>query len=297
MKRLIIKIALLILPFGFLGLLGFEIISSFLNKDSLYTIDSNTHILILGDSHPECALNDSIIERSKNLAQSADTYFYIYYKLKKIIEANPTIDTVILGFPGNLFIPERDNWIYGEEYLGNKYPKYCHLIAIEDQVFLFFKNPRAFIIAFKDAMKTDYGFLFSTIQKVYNELNWGGYLYLVRDDIPKILNEQDKDITRPFYSKSISKLNYKNLNKIIDFCANHNKTIILLNVPIHKMSPRDQTLDLANFVKSDFGSVTFWDYSDYKLEDEEFGDLTHLNYKGAEKFSSIINLIINKASN
>jgi hypothetical protein len=129
---------------------------------------------------------------------------------------------------------------------------------------------------------------------LYNKLNWGGYLFLVRDEIPKINKEQNRALLTPINSKSISKINYKYLKKCLDFCTHKNKTIILLSSPLHQLCPRDSGIDLTTLVKNDFGKIPFWDYSNYPLENDEFGDLSHLNHKGAMKFSSLINQVINK---
>jgi len=53
-------------------------------------------------------------------------------------------------------------------------------------------------------------------------------------------------------------------------------------------------IELINLIKSDFSDILFWDYSDYKLEDYEFLDLDHLNNRGANKFSRVINSRLNK---
>ena len=45
------------------------------------------NILILGDSHTENAINDSIFSNSLNYSASADAYIFSYVKLKAILNS------------------------------------------------------------------------------------------------------------------------------------------------------------------------------------------------------------------
>ena len=52
--------------------------------------------IVLGHSHPECALNDSLVPGLANFSNSGEAYFYAYYKLKKILDQNKNIKTVFI---------------------------------------------------------------------------------------------------------------------------------------------------------------------------------------------------------
>jgi hypothetical protein len=80
--------------------LGLKLI---LNHNTDYYLGKDKTTLIIGDSHIEADLNDSIISNSVNLAVGGSPVYFNYIKLKKILEHNNQIKTVILGYsPINL---------------------------------------------------------------------------------------------------------------------------------------------------------------------------------------------------
>lgn len=74
-----------------------------------------TDTLAIGASDIEFSLNSEIIKNSCNVACPAENYFYSYYKLRFILQGNPQIKTVILGFgyPGLTQASGRD--LYGSK--------------------------------------------------------------------------------------------------------------------------------------------------------------------------------------
>jgi len=238
-----------------------------------------------------------LINHAINLASSADAYFYTYYKLRKLAEANPDIHTVLLGYIDDFFLKDGDEYTYGEEYMGNKHPKYCQLISVKDKLFLFFKRPGVFLIATRDAIKQDYILIFKKPGKSYFTLNWGGYLYLTRDKLPKnlaLLTGPDIPDKRSGLS-SISPLNIRYLKMIADYCNSKKINLIIFRPPLHKFCVRNDE-EFANLLKNDIKNVGYLYYSNFSMEDSDYGDLSHLNYKGARKFSNIISLKLNNDS-
>src|SRR5665648_322688 len=292
MKKFFKKIAFFLLSVIAFLIVDEVFINNRLNNNELYKIDRSIDVLILGNSHPECSLNDSLINHSINFSQSAECYFYTYYKLKKLVEANPHIKTVILEYTNTVFRKEMDNWLFGEQYLGSKYPKYSQLISIKDNSLLFYKNPGPYLIAYKDALKAKGSFLLRRNKCVYNELDWGGYSYLVRDKIQQIKNDIQKSNIQKLNpdEKLTSTLNISNLKKIADLCKANNLKLILFRSPLHPLYVKDFETELTNLLKSDLHDIPFWDYSNYQLDDFEFADLEHLNHFGAKRFSKVINL-------
>jgi hypothetical protein len=293
MGKLLLKLSYLIVILGLIPV-G---INHYLRKNSYYKFDESVNTLFLGDSHVECAINDSLIENSINLASSADAYFYTYYKLRKLVEANPAIHTVLLGYIDDFFLKAGDEYTFGEEYMGNKYPKYCQLIPLKDKLFLFFKRPGVFLIATRDAIKQNYILLFKKPERLYLSLNWGGYLYLTRDKLPKNIETFSGSgiVGKRPGLPSISKLNIRYLKMIADYCSSKKINLILFRPPLHKFCVRNDE-EFTFLVKNDLKNAGYLDYSDFPMEDSDFGDLSHLNYKGARKFSGIINVKLNNNS-
>lgn len=76
-------------------------------------LPNNENIVFLGNSHIECAVNDSIVKNSFNFARSGDNLEHTYLKLKLIKQFNRQIDTVIIGYDDVLMGPGvRDSLTY-----------------------------------------------------------------------------------------------------------------------------------------------------------------------------------------
>ena len=87
------------------------------------------------------------------------------------------------------------------------------------------------------------------------------------------------------------------LRGIVKYCQSNNIKLILFRSPIHKLYPKVDELELRKLLLSDFKNNQFWDYSDYPLKDEEYGDLDHINAKGAKIISKVVNIRLNHKNN
>ncbi len=97
MSKFILKISIFIFSL-FLALLAFVLINRYFGD---FKSKKEFHIIILGHSHSECAYNDSLISGVANFSQSGESYFYTFFKTKKLIEQNPNINTVLIEFSNN----------------------------------------------------------------------------------------------------------------------------------------------------------------------------------------------------
>lgn len=68
------------------------------NRVDSMRIPQNSNLVFLGNSHIECAINDSIVKNCFNFARSGDNLEHTYLKLKLIKQFNVQIDTVIIGY-------------------------------------------------------------------------------------------------------------------------------------------------------------------------------------------------------
>lgn len=123
------------------------------NKHVVVKIKPNTKHVIVGHSHPECAYNDSLIFGFQNISSSAESYFYSYQKLKKVIEQNPQIETVWLEYTNNNINKDMNNWIWDDKYINQKYPIYSVVLSNDEKLFLVGKNPLGFFSALSLSIK------------------------------------------------------------------------------------------------------------------------------------------------
>lgn len=97
MKKFIIKtISFLAIPlFSVLVLL--IIYDEILQSDS-YQFKTDKSTIFAGDSHIGQGIDDQQFENAVNISTNSESYIYTYYKLINIIEANPSIEAIYLGF-------------------------------------------------------------------------------------------------------------------------------------------------------------------------------------------------------
>lgn len=243
----------------------------------------------MGHSHAQCAYNDDLIEGTENLAQAGEAYFYTYIKMKKILEENDRIEAVFLEYSNNQINTNMREWTLGDEYLYNKYPKYASFMSFNELWFLFSGNFKAVINAQSKTLFKNLKFILKGEKDIVLGMNWGGYLKLKRDDAAK--DAEQLNIATPQDGLPVSQLNIFYLEKIIQLASLENIKLILVRSPLHeKYQELKNEPQFQEIRKTKFTDIPFLDFKNYTLKDSEFGDLEHLNYKGANKFSLFFNI-------
>jgi hypothetical protein len=262
--------------------------------ENCYIIDKSKDILILGDSNTECAINDSIVSKSVNISQSADAYFYSFVKLRKFLKINPGIKTVILGINEKSLYNE--NWFKSNEYIRSKSNSYFRLMNLNDfRALLDAGGIEAFINLAEASFHNFFRVL--TIQESdYKDMKIGGYQYLKRDKLDETIKRYEKYNKQNNIIREYSKNQIEYLLKIVNLCKEYKVKLILLSTPTYMYCTNENDFyKLNRFLKKNIGDdIDYWDYSNYSLPDCCYGDINHLNYKGAEIFSKKLNGDIKK---
>lgn len=285
MKRFIkltIAFSLVFLTVLFLIIESSEII---IKNNANFKLKPQTKYLVLGHSHPECAFNDSLIKNLKNLAQTGESYYYTYFKTIKVLEQNPSIEIVFIEFTNNQIYELMNNWIWGNMYMDYRYPKYSPFMSLSDKFILIKNNPSGFINASSLAFEQN----FKRIRKQnFNYSNWiGGYLFLKRYKTDSLLKSSKWIDYKQKQNIKLSELNLKYLTKIIDLCEQNNRKVILIRSPLHSKSESYASENIYQQIRAThFSSNEFLDFSKFPSNNSEFGDLEHLNFRGAKVFSN-----------
>ena len=96
MKSFIYKTILFIsISILFISLFFFAI-HKVIKKKSNFTLKVPVKNVVFGHSHPSYAFNDSLISDFKNLADSRQSYFYSYLKIRNVLPQNNSIKTVFI---------------------------------------------------------------------------------------------------------------------------------------------------------------------------------------------------------
>lgn len=253
----------------------------------------HTKTLIIGDSHTECAINDNLFS-SFNLSNSADAYIYSFIKLK-YIDKFANLDTVILSYrPQNLIKVDDDRWLKDKRILTTKLSYLAPMCELDEFVYLYNINRIAVIQSYVKSslvlLKTTIKTIFNMVQ--FNDYSIGGYKYLVRNKLEEALRLTK---TNKFTKLSLSKYQNDYLKKILKYCNDKNITIILLEPPTYL-----DNKDIRTFTKNKFNEYKkeydfiYLNHSNYRLMEEEYGDIGHLNYLGAKTYSEYLNKLFKK---
>lgn len=113
-------------------------------------------------------------------------------------------------------------------------------------------------------------------------------IFLNRDKINEDIKQFSKE--SKYYERAIFQIHY--LRKIVDLCKQKSVRLILINTPKNEYYLNKLNVSLIrdwNNVPQNHQNITILDFSTFSILDSCFGDLTHLNYKGARIFSNYLN--------
>lgn len=254
-----------------------------------FSIPKEKKYIIFGHSHPECAFNDDILIDHKNLSKSGETYFYTYQKVKQVL-SNNNVNAIFIEYTNRLITKTMDDWTWGYERMNGFFPWHSPFMEKDDMWLLYKNNQQDFPKVISTSTRNNLTRILSldfTIGQRY-----GGYTKLKLNKVAELIKNRNSVIKDTLNEReiSINSLNY--LEKIIDYCSINNVKVYLIRSPQHKYYQRENEQELLNLKNERFESIDFLDFDKFPLDDNEFGDFGHLNYRGAEVFSLWFNELI-----
>ena len=263
------------------------------DKESKFYIQHGSKIVLFGHSHPECAFNDSLISNFKNLSHSSEPYFYTYQKIKKVLSQNPQIETVLIEYSNNQIDEKMNDWTWGYKYMSNMFPQYVSFMDKSDIDLLIENNPKDFMNCMSISTRKNLIRLFTWNYNFSDGM--GGYLRI--DKLRKATNDAEKGAVNNNIGNSstnISSVNINYLQKIIAYCHTQHKKVFLIRSPLHKKYEYlKNEKDFTRIRNEKFSDIEFLDINKFPLNDDDFADYGHLNYKGSTKFSKWFNTMVN----
>ena len=267
-----------IIVFTYLNILKIiEIPPYILTTSSMHKESS---IYILGNSHPECAINDQLLpSKFINVSQSGEPLFYSVIKARKLIDAKNQIDTIIIGFTNNSLNTVK--WVLGNDRLMENYSNNFAKMNIEEHLFLLENNPLK-------ALKTVFSL---SPRKIHfsAKIITGSYRNLKRNKLGSFNKKKvPKENVLQKTMKSIELVGFKNLLLLIK--KNPNTLFIITRMPLHRtyegLSNEIEFQKCVNRMKL-LKNCRYIDFLSCPLEDKCFSDAEHLNFFGAKVFSPI----------
>jgi hypothetical protein len=301
MKRFVVQIvkflAFLLAPVLVVVLGNFVIV----NQNSFWKLPNNEEAVVLGHSHPECAFNDSLIPNLINLSLSAETYFYTYIKLKKLIESNDQLKTVFIEFGTNNVQKTMDTWTWGDKYISYNLPKYFSIIDRPEMKLLSGKNLKPVLSTPPQSYAREIGFNYYNLilqdnSVISNKRRYGGYLHLTQMKTDTLIKlRQSRSQRNNNRVLQVSETNMRYLKKILTLCEDNGIKVFLVRSPVHSMYTKPEAEELFNEVLvNQFPNAVLLDFKEFPLANNQFADFGHLNYKGAEIFSRWFAALISK---
>jgi len=298
MKSFIVKLTLFIVLTGSIvaGLILLSDLAIKQRKQQLLQISEDINMVFTGDSKVESAVDDNLIANAINIAQSGEAYLYSYVKIRSLIECNDQIKIIFIGFsPENFLMETEEKWLFGDISVIEKIKSYNYLLNYSDKSLIIKHNSEAYLKGLTKSIFRNILSYFKTFSsKDINgrPINFGGYSHLERDKLQqdiKIMNLNKENS----FEKSLIQERY--LRMISELCRQKSVKLILLNTPRYKyynMNINEQVWQNWLSVRNSLPGDSLMDFSTFSLPDSCFGDLSHLNYKGAELFSQYLNELL-----
>ena len=247
---------------------------------------SDATILVMGNSRIQYGFDDHQVPYTWNVGLNADNYNIIYWKLKTLHQYNPQIKKVLIEVDNATLF----GYFHGVEY--KLHPYYWDVMNTEDWLDLIIEDRTILLYPF-DWMKILFP-LKSLISPIaFQDLGIGSYTCLQRDKLQEDLDIENQ--TRKKRKESISNkslvddFQLKYLNKIVEYCHSHNICVEFINMPSYPIeSIKHSNLRLSKFVKRTFPNIPFHNYELMELPDSCYGDISHLNYRGANTIAPIL---------
>lgn len=261
-----------------------------IRSQASFKIDENISQVIIGHSHSECSVDDSILKNSINLSSSGESYFYNYQKLKKVIGDNKQINTVFIEFANSQVDSVMDDWTWGYEKMSYYLQYHSPFMDAEDFNVLLKHNSTDLLSCSSIATRKLIYRILTGDYYLADEI--GGYANAKLSKVDEMIanNEFNRTISE---SHSLSEINIEYLRKMINFCKANNIKVFLLRSPQHPLYA-----DLINepvyqdVVKTQLSDVDLLDFDAMDFPNSNYLDLHHLNYKGATKFTTLLNDLI-----
>ncbi len=246
------------------------------------SIDPGTTTLVIGDSHTELAVNDSLLPNTLNISTPAEGYIFTYLKLKQIIQNNSNVRSIMLGVSYHNFSSFYDKYIFEEEPYA-LISQYISLMGYRDLLMFFRKSPSIANISaiFRNSIEN-----LTAYEK--NKFPYIGGFHIIENDDDLTEDRIIKRIKSQYYLNDqplpISEINTLYLKKIVEFCRGKNINLTFLNTPLfadYYAKVPDNMINEYKRVVKDLG-VAEISFEGLDLPADCFlPDGDHLNYRGA----------------
>lgn len=250
-----------------------------------YHLGEDVRTLIIGNSHPQCAINDSLFGHCRNLSRAGEPFFYAQFKLEKILKDNPQINQIVLEISDKEFKHQMEDWIFRPAVVENAVKAYWAYWPLWFHVDMFSKVG---VDYFKFLLLGQKKYFLSLIQMdvpFFESLSWGGYRDSnVKIDLKKNKSTISKNVTQCDSLFNPMKGNIMALEHIQALTHSNHCRLSFIRCPVHESLHDCYERDFRNLIIEKM-KIPVIDFRNLKLEDDCFADEEHLNSHGATLFT------------
>ena len=242
----------------------------------------NATTIVLGNSRIQFGFDDNRVEGTWNVGLNADNYNIIYWKLKTLHRYNPQISKVVLEVDRALLF----NYFKAVEY--KLHPYYWDAMEVSDWLSLV-GNDRTLLMYPLDWVKIAYPVksIWSPID--FKDLGIGKYSKLYRYKLDKAIKRASEKETPVFADAVFDELQAEYLDRIVDYCQDRHLRLEFINMPSYPTDAVKYYNDvLHQYIDRKYPQILFHDYEFMPLPDSCYADIEHINYRGAEALSQVL---------
>ena len=283
MKRFLKKVLLFL--FILLCLLAVTLQTlSYMNARALhnYKVDPKITTIFMGDSHVQCAINDQLLPKSRSFAQSAEALYFTYYKLEGLLQNNPSIKKVYLGFGCHNISSHFDEYIFGE-FSKDIATRYFFVLPTDMKLQIIDKNKGDMVTFLGNVIAN--GWKNKTLDKDNSLL---GHYENFFTDCAAAKSSMDIRLGRQYRKngklRTFSDINIAYVGKIAKLCQSKNVELIILNTPLHPYYKSKIPVEFTNEYNKVLASnkLKVYDFSTLTLNDSAYvPDGDHISAKGS----------------
>jgi hypothetical protein len=242
--------------------------------------------VVVGNSHPATAFNDSLIPGFLNASRGGEWYLHSYVKLKRILKDNPTIDTVFVELDELMMYKKTDRLLWQDNSLGVYYNYNSSFFSLDEEWVIIKNNPIGYILNIPMNVRVSWTELFVKGKN----LAWSPNIFPIDFSFKSNVDSSliALELQKPFRPKQeiFNEVNLFYLNKIKALCEGSGIQVVFIRCPVHEaFEGRRYEEQFQEFRAKYFKNDLFLDFKDFNLLDTDFHDLDHLNRHGANRFT------------
>ncbi len=268
------------------------LMAAYVQRNYAIRLPTETTILVLGNSHPECAIKDDSIFGLKNFSRSSEPLYYTKEKLKWLLKWNPQIQKVFIELSENQLESRMYDWIWSSESVQRHVASLFPFLELNFHLEAFKVHHLRYLESFFLGMKRSITAIFlEEDQFFFSFLQWGGYKSQKGSHI-KESQDSLAVLSKRQESLNPDEDNLSAIYLIDEICAKEEIELTFIRCPYHHSAPRNFEAAYSAFF-ADHPDFKLLDFRDFNLSDSCFYDSQHLNDKGASIFTTYFKVIIN----